>query len=197
MFRYDFHVAEAGFMINFFALKGDLLLALGGVESRREIKYLRSGRLDGRVPGCWFSAKELPELGQATCDQQAGCESYLIVDRAANVYVRHSTMFSGDDRFDVDNGGNRDSIEFTPAGKWTDGAIISGRFATLNDTPPSRALMRAVHYQIRKHFTRIRAYWVGPEALAAFRAGRRLTMAIQSPPEYDLREQPGEEFDER
>jgi hypothetical protein len=184
------------FMINFFALKGDLLLVLGELEAKRQVKYVQGGRLDGPRPGIWYSATELPKLGQATRDQQAGCDDFLIVDRVADVYIDKMTIFSGDEVFDVHNGGNPDSIQFLPAGEWTNGAIICGRFATLHKTPASQALMRAVRSRIKKHFTRVCAYWVGPEALAAFRAGRRLTMAIQSPPEYDLCEETGEKINE-
>jgi hypothetical protein len=183
-------------MINFFALKGDLLQVLGELEAKRQVKYVQGGRLDGPKPEVWHVAAELPRLGEATGDQQAACDDFLIVDRDVQVYVAKMTMLSGDERFDVNNGGNPDSIEFQPGGEWTDGAIIAGRFATLHKTQGSQALMRAVSSRIKKHFTRIRAYWVGPEALAAFRAGRRLTQAIQSPPEYNLCENPGEEFGE-
>jgi hypothetical protein len=184
------------FMINFFALRGDLLLVLGELEAKRRLKYVQCGMLDGRVPEYWFSAQELPKLGQATRDQQAGCDQFLIMGRAADVNISQMIMRSGDDRFDVYNGANPDSIEFCPAGKWRDGSIISGRFATLHKTPESQALMRAARSRIKKYFTRVQAYWVGPEALAALRSGGRLTMAIQSPPEYDLREQLEEEIDE-
>jgi hypothetical protein len=183
------------FMINFFALKGDMLLVLGELEAKRQVKYVQGGRLDGPKPEIWYTATDLPSLGQATGDQQAACDDFLIVDRGADVLISTMTMLSGDDRFDVYNGGNPDSIEFQPAGEWKDGAIICGRFATLHKTPESQALMRMVRSRIKKHFTRVRAYWVGPEALTALRSGRRLTMAIQSPSEFNLCEHPEEEFD--
>lgn len=179
----------------FFALKGDLLLVLGELEAKRQVKYVQSGRLDGPEPQIWYSAADLPKLGLATGDQQAQCDDFLIVDRSTDVNISTRTMFSGDDRFDVDNGSNPDSIVFQPGGEWNDGAVISGRFATLHKTPASQALMRAVRSLVKKHFTRARAFWVGPEALAALRVGRRLTGAIQSPPEYDLCEETGKEID--
>jgi hypothetical protein len=112
------------------------------------------------------------------------------------IRVETMTMFDGDDRFDVEQPWNPHSVFLNVGGEWTDGTIISGTITTISNSPISRSLMRALHSRVKKHFTRVRAYWVGPDALAAFRAGRRLTMAIQSPPEYDLCENPGEEFDE-
>lgn len=183
------------FMINFFALKGDLLLVLGELEAKRQIKYVQGGRLGGPTPEVWYSAPDLPMLGRSADDHGGGRE-YLIVDRAADVYIEKMTMFSGDERFDVHNGGNPASIDFRPGGEWTDDAILSGNFTTLHKTPESQALMRAVRSRIKKHFTRVRAYWVGPDALAAFRAGRRLASAIQCPPEYDLCEEMEEKINE-
>ncbi|MFN0179605.1 MAG: hypothetical protein ACKVZ0_12475 [Gemmatimonadales bacterium] len=40
---------------------------------------------------------------------------------------------------------------------------------------------------VTKGFRRVQSFWLGPEALALFQAGARLTTAIQSPPTYDLR----------
>ena len=48
--------------------------------------------------------------------------------------------------------------------------------------------MRKYRAVIKRRFTRINAFWVGPLALQGFRAGWRLTGAEQSPPEYDLGE---------
>jgi hypothetical protein len=47
--------------------------------------------------------------------------------------------------------------------------------------------MKRFYTAIRKRFTKVRAFWVGPEALALLHAGKRLTAATQCPPEFDLR----------
>jgi len=48
--------------------------------------------------------------------------------------------------------------------------------------------MRLFSRTIRKHFTKIKVFWVGPEAMIGFRSGYRLTIAEQSPPEFDLQQ---------
>jgi hypothetical protein len=40
---------------------------------------------------------------------------------------------------------------------------------------------------IRKRFKKHKSYYVGPAALAMLVEGSRLTDALQSPPEYDLK----------
>jgi hypothetical protein len=39
----------------------------------------------------------------------------------------------------------------------------------------------------RKRFRKIKAFWVGPDALTELERGTRLTMAVGSPAEYDLK----------
>jgi hypothetical protein len=67
--------------------------------------------------------------------------------------------------------------------------IIAGRIATISDPAASQALMRLSASLIKQYFTRVRAYWVGPEALTQLRAGKRLSFAEQSPALYDLKEE--------
>ena len=188
---------QAMVRIYFFAMRNDLLLALDKLEAKGSVMYTRCGRLDGPNPEIWKFAVDLPKLGQATGDQHVACDPFLIMEKDSPIRVQTMTMHDGDDRFDVEQGLNPDSIIFHPGGEWRDGALISGSFTTISKSPISQSLMRATHSEIKKQFTRVKAFWVGPEALAAFRQGRRLTSAIQSPPEYDLSELPEEGFDEQ
>lgn len=56
---------------------------------------------------------------------------------------------------------------------------MAGFFATVSDSKPAQDLMRDVAAAVRKSFIRVKAFWVGPEALVALRNGTRLTTAIQ------------------
>ena len=179
--------------INFFATKDDLLLVLRKLEASRPIKYTRAGQLVGPVPEIWKSGDDLPQLGKATGDQAVACDPFLVIDEDSTVHVESRRMFNGQERFDVYQYMNPDSIELRPGGEWTDGAIIPGDITTISTSPISQALMRSAHSAIKKHFTRVRAFWVGPEALVALRSGKRLTYAIQSPPAFDLHEETGDE----
>jgi hypothetical protein len=47
-------------------------------------------------------------------------------------------------------------------------------------------LFRAYANVVTKLFSRIKAFWVGPEARKLLAAGCRLTQSADSPEEYDL-----------
>jgi hypothetical protein len=179
-----------GKRVHFFATKDDLLLVLRSLEGGRPIRYTRAGRVIGPVPEIWKSGEDLPQLGNATGDQVVVCDQFLITEEIPTIRVESRRMSTGEMRFDVYQSGNPDSVVLAPGGLWTDGAIISGSIATISESQTSHSLMRSARSAVKKQFTRVRAFWVGPEALVALRSGRRLTTAVQSPPEYDLREEP-------
>jgi hypothetical protein len=39
---------------------------------------------------------------------------------------------------------------------------------------------------LKKHFTKVEWYWVGPQALEKLRSGARLTINIDAGPEFNL-----------
>ena len=173
--------------INFFALRTDLIAVLQAVEFKRPVKYVLSHDSSSSRLQEWFRAADIPELGQAACEQSIGCKMFLLADWNTEVQVRPFQLISGETRFAVDQMRNQDSIVINPAGQWKPDIIISGFFATVSDTSTSQSLMRLLARVVRGHFTRIGAFWVGPEAMIGFRHGYRLTQAEQSPAEFDLR----------
>jgi hypothetical protein len=101
-------------------------------------------------------------------------------------------MTDGEIRLDVFPNGNPNSVLLRLGGFWKDGSLISGHFIASSDQEFSRKVMNSVRRLFKKQFTKVQAFWVGPEALSRLRNGKRLCTAIQSPPEYDLHEEPSE-----
>ena len=66
--------------------------------------------------------------------------------------------------------------------------VLYGRFATVSAcfSEPAKRLMARFRYRVQKMFVRLGAYHVGPKALDLLKAGKRLTIAEQSPREFDL-----------
>lgn len=176
--------------ILFFALREDLIPILEVVESKGPLKYALTGNfmatdLKGGIRVLETGAG-IPELGTASGDQQMACDSFLVCERDAEIRLRCFRGVDGD-RVCVDQFVNPDTVTFTPGGVWNGEVVLSGRVATVSDTAVAQALMRRFKSAIKKAFTKVGAYYVGPNALVLLKSGRRLTNAVQSPPEFDLR----------
>ena len=107
--------------IYFFATKNDLLLVLGALEARKQIKYTRAGMLAGPEPELWKSGADLPGLGKAAGDQAVSCDFFLILDEASSVNVVTQRMFNGEIRYDVEQPANPNSVILNVGGEWADG----------------------------------------------------------------------------
>jgi hypothetical protein len=175
--------------IYFFATGADLVLVLWHLEQKFALKYVEEGMLAGTRPRIWKTVSDLPHFGEATGDQEIACDPYLITSTDAEIHVLSGEMWNGKLRYDVYPSANPESVLLRRGGRWRNGPLISGHLIASSEADLARKMMNAVRSVVRKHFTRINAFWVGPEALTLFRSGTRLCTAIQSPPEYDLREQ--------
>jgi len=176
-------------VINVYTLDEDLFALLSTIENQCKIKYVKAGRMGGPITEEFETFGVIPNLGRAA-DKRARCSgSYLIVEKDYNVHVQTMKMLDGDLRLDVEQPSNPDSILFCPGGEWKDRTIITGDFSTISDSLVSLRLIRGVRSAVQETFTKIKQYWLGPEALIAFRDGWRLTHAADTSPDYDLREE--------
>jgi len=175
--------------IKIFAVRSDILRLLKTLEAGTEIKYIKADSSSVPTIQQWSHGSDLPKLGIADGSQSNLCQSYLLSYPDLIVQPRQIEQPDGTLRFDVDQLNNPDSIVFTPAGEWKDKVILAGSFGTASLSPASQSLMKAVAAAVRKNFSKVRAFWVGPEALAQWKSGKRLTIAEQSPSVYDLQEE--------
>ena len=174
--------------LDFFALKSDLLILLDAIESKVSMKYVLAETSSTAVTQEWTHGSEIPGLGRADGAQPSLCRSYLLTQCEIPIQPRRIQQFDGTTRFDVDQLLNPDSIVFTPAGEWKEEIILSGNVGTTSPSSVSQSLMKVTSGAMRRHFTKVRAFWGGPEALNRLRSGTRLTIAEQSPPIYNLQE---------
>lgn len=172
--------------ILFHALKEDLLPVLREVESRQPLKYVRTGVFSTDSYDMIEDGAQIESLGKATAESASASESFLISKRETPLKIRPVTGFTVQ-RFAIDQLWNPDTVILRPAGLWSEDIILHGLVGTVSDKPPAQALMRLFNNSLRRYFTRVNAFWVGPNALQYLRSGKRLTMAVQSPREFDLR----------
>lgn len=175
--------------ILFFALKEDLLALLEIVDSKGSVKYVRMGNFpadeikDGL--GVFAAGAGIPNLGKATAESAAACETFLVCEQETPINLRALHGSTGE-RVCVDQLANPDSVTFTPGGIWNEDVVLHGRIATASESPISQALMKRFQAVIKKTCSRVKAFYVGPKALVLLESGKRLTISAQSPHEFDL-----------
>jgi len=184
--------------IAFYALRNDVLAILNHLEAAHPVRYIDINDYKNPVPKEWCHGRDIPGLGHATSETGHTGDQFLIIEAGVTVNHSASVQRDGTKRFDIHQVNNPQSIILAHAGEWSEEIILAGEFVTMSTTPLSQALMRSAYAGIRATFTKIgKHYWVGPEAFARFKAGARLTMAEQSPPEFDLKESSQEEGEDR
>jgi len=170
----------------FFATKGDLLPVLDAVEGAGALKYVRMGNFTRPELDTFSRGADIPKLGEADADSASSCEAFLVCTANKQIEVRSLTGTHDIRRYCVDQLLNPDTVTFSAGGQWNDDILLYGRVATVSGSPASQALMKRFRSAIRKHFVKVRAFYVGPNARSLLEAGKRLTIAAQSPREFDL-----------
>jgi hypothetical protein len=170
----------------FFATKEDLRPLLAAVERVVPIDYVLMGIYPAEVAEKYGSIEDIPNLGRATTDSASTSGEFLVVKKNCTVKTRSVAGVDGKTRYFIDQLLNPNSVTFAPGGLWDSDVLLNGRFATVHDDEGSQALIKQFAKVLRKSFRKLKAYWVGPEAERLLEAGKRLTIAAQTPREFDL-----------
>lgn len=173
--------------IFFFATPTDIVPVLDKFASSEEIKFVEMGNITTPNRPIILNASDLPDPGVSTHETGNASRAYLVSPRDS---VNHMHKFVGKDgvaHWSVDNSDNEDSVVLTMAGRWKD-MLLPGLMDTLHQTEPAQRLMKAFLSALKKEgFVKVEHWWLGNEAFAMLKAGRRLsTTAEQSPPQFDL-----------
>ncbi len=170
----------------FFATKDDLVPMLKQVEEKGPLKYVKFGRSLSHEVESFSRASDIPNLGIATCESAIGSDTFLVCYPESQIKVGVVNQSDGIRSFHTDQLINPDTITFSSGGMWKPDILLYGRVASASNSPISKSLMRRFQSSIKKHFVKIGACYVGPNALEALKDGKRLTIAEQSPREFDL-----------
>jgi hypothetical protein len=176
-----------GKTVHFFALREDLLPLLQRMEETNPLKYASMETASTPVPVTFVRAKDLPDLCEAHQESSVACASYLVTPPSTAISARRVELSSGPVVYHFSQLNNADTIVISPGGLWKPDIVLYGRFGTISESPISQKLMRSFRAELKRRFTRVRAYWVGAKAMELFDAGARLTSAEQCPTIYDLR----------
>jgi hypothetical protein len=172
---------------HFFATASDLHSGLLRFEQQVSVLYVLTGLHDCRSPEVRVSGGAIPNLGQAPSGHAISEPSFLVLRRTTTLVVREVPQRHGGVKFAIDQLANPDSTVFWPGGLFAADVLISGRIATTGTTDAARQLQQLMVRTVTKGFRKVGTFWLGPEAAKMWESGARLTMAVQMPPDCDLR----------
>ncbi len=111
---------------------------------------------------------------------------YMVSQRDTKNNV-HTFVQQRVERWTLDDCDNEETVILTMAGKWKD-MLLAGLMDTLHETPVAQQLMKWFLAALKAEgFTKVDMYWMGKETMEMWKAGKRLSQAEQSPPEFDLK----------
>lgn len=172
--------------IQFFAVREDILLVLEAVECDGPLQYVRTGNQLSPDFETFLHGADIPNLGVANRETGSVCNAFLVTKTTVPIAVQSMKGAGGVQRYLMDQLLNPDTVTLTPAGMWGKDIILQGVVGTASDSAASQELMKKFNSAFKKSFTKVQGRFVGLQALALFNAGKRLTIAAQSPPEFDL-----------
>ena len=171
-------------MALFFATKNDILPVLRGVEAHLPVKYVGFGHFPTPTAPVYHRGEDIPDLGIAPGESHASCPCFLVCDPSLKL---NAYPVDGGRAYAFNQLRNPDTITYWTGGLWKD-ILLYGGFQTCTGTfsTTAKKLLQRYTYHLRKHFKYIGAYYVGKEAEERLRQGKRLTLAEQTPRNFDL-----------
>jgi hypothetical protein len=172
--------------VRFYAVDDDLSSVLTEVERGANLQYVPAGVFPESSTESYSTGMQLPQIGLATADSAVNSDSFLVAEKSVLIRSRPIALQNGKTTFCIDQLDNPDTAVLTPAGRWEDVAVLYGTIGTASDSEASIRLVKAFERAMKKDFQKVKAFWVGPKAMMWLKEGKRLTIAIQSPKDFDL-----------
>ena len=175
--------------ILFFATPVDILPLLERFQSASPLQFAQGGPLSTPDRALYLDATQIPGLGIATHETGSQSRGLLVAQRDVALQARRSVTRQGEPRWNLFNADVAGSVSLVLGGLWKTGTLLPGSMATMHADPAARQLMKRFASSLKQEgFTKVRAWWLGKDAMAMLRDGKRLsTTAEQPPPEFDLR----------
>lgn len=175
--------------IHFFATPSDIVPVLRRFESHAALKYVEIGTRTTPNRAIYLDSSEIPNPGVATHETASRSAAYMVSHRDTKNRTQVSITRDGEKRWNLFGADNEEAVSLCLAGVWKTGTLLPGNIATMHDNPVAEQLMKWYLVALKQEgFTKAKAWWLGREALAMLKGGRRLsTTAEQSPAEFDLK----------
>ena len=164
---------------DFFAADDDLHAVLEQVETSRALHYALAGLHASAAAPSEASWRALVPLHSRK-------QRYLVFEARFPLVVRPVPQRAGGTLYAVDELANPNGISLIPGLSATPSLLLPGLIGCTASAGPGASLVRAYKSAVGKHFTKVKSYWVGPQALKLLRSGARLTATAAASSEFDL-----------
>jgi len=171
---------------NFFATADDLSKLLRDVETSHLLQYVRCGLFDESERPIFHGFLSLPDLGVARAGDSNLEPTFLVLLQGSKLQVRTVPQRRGGIKYAVDQQANPGTVVIRPGGRYGDSAVIAGMVGSVHHDEQSEMLIKTFSASLKRNFTRVKSYIVGPEAKKLHERGLRLTKSLHAPHELDL-----------
>jgi hypothetical protein len=173
--------------IFFFATPADIVPVLRHLEANAPLKFVEGGTTLTPNRAIYLESSEIPDPGLATHETGSMSKGYMVSHRDTKNNMQPSVTRRGVKQWNLFNADNEETVMLSTAGLWND-MLLPGIMDTLHETPVAQQLMKWFLAALKAEgFIKVDMYWMGKEALEMWKAGKRLSQAEQSPPEFDLK----------
>lgn len=121
---------------HFYATSNNLLPVLNHIEAKLQLAYTLTGLFDKEVQDTHANGTILPKLEKwLNAENAIAGPAYLVTERSLPIQGRVIEQHDGSKKYAVDQLLNPDSVVFQHGGFYTGKILLSGRVATVSDTP--------------------------------------------------------------
>ncbi len=185
------HSGSTSKQIHFFATANDFLKAVEEFESLIQVKYALTGVWESAQCEMLDSLSKVKNLSVIDSGHDTSAKkTYVVLPKEVSLVTREIPQNSGGSRYAVDQLANPHSFTISPGGTYTTGTehgLMPGMAGTAQCNSISFELFTAFAKILKRDFTKIRAYYLGPEALKLFEQGVRFPTASTAADRiYDL-----------
>ena len=170
----------------FFADRHDIEPIITLIESIFDIKYCGTGMfltIDHKYYGSLLDFEGFGSVNNGDWNQS---KSFLVLPSEGELIVRNVPQKAGGIRYAIDQQNNPKSIVIKPSGIFKEGVLVAGMLGTISHDDFSLKLFKEFSSKIKKTFTKLGQFYVGPNAKVKLENGWRLVTNEQSPKEYDI-----------
>lgn len=169
--------------VEIFATSADFACTLRAVEEQVGMLFATIGMFESETIRTFDSSTDVIEA----MGQSGACSlAFLAVSKESQFVVRAVPQKRGNARYCVDQLSNPRSVVLRPGGLVEKNTILAGQIGTASPDPGSLALFSVFGQAVRKHFSKVKSFWVGPQAMRLLDSGGRLTSSMKAPSEFDL-----------